>query len=86
MISFICEYTSRSWTDKSETLGKLSKHRLGVPQVRNTVVEVKPNVWEIYNSKTVISTLQISVMLDYDKGCFMQICKGIKTNESCCCI
>ena len=27
LISFISEYTSRSWTDKSETLGKLSKYQ-----------------------------------------------------------
>ena len=31
-----------------------------------------------------ISTLQISAMLDYGKGCFRRICKGIKINESCC--
>ena len=28
-------------------------------------------MWEIYNSKTVISTLQVSVMLDYGK-CFLE--------------
>ena len=39
---------------------------------------------EIYNSKTVISTLQISVELDYGKVYFRRICEGIKINESCC--
>ena len=62
--SFMCEYMSRSWTDKSKTLGKLSKHQS--PWWKHCAVEeyrdswLKPNVWEIYDSKTVISTLQIS--------------------------
>ena len=38
----------------------------------------------MYDSKTVISTLQISVVLDYDKVYFRRIFKGIKTNETCC--
>ena len=32
---------------------------------------------EIYDSKTVISTLQISAVLDYGKIYFRRICKGI---------
>ena len=28
-----------------------------------------------------ISTLQISPMLDYNKDCFTRICKGIKINK-----
>ena len=47
-------------------------------------VPLKPDVWEIYDSKTVISTLQISVVLNYDKVYFRRIYKGIKINESCC--
>ena len=47
-------------------------------------MELKTNVWEIYDSKTVISILQISEILDYDEDCFRRICKGIKINESCC--
>ena len=31
-----------------------------------------------------ISALQISAVLDYGKVYFRRICKGIKTNESCC--
>ena len=38
---------------------------------------------EIYDSKTVISTLQISALLDYWKDCFRKIFKGIKINKSC---
>ena len=30
-----------------------------------------------------ISTSQISAMLDYDKDCFKRICKGMKINKSC---
>ena len=37
---------------------------------------------EIYDSKTVISTLQISMMLDYDKDCFWRIYKGIKIKKA----
>ena len=44
-------------------------------------MELKPNVWEFYNSKTVIATLQISAMLDYGKECFWRIRKGFKINE-----
>ena len=77
---------SRSWTDKSKTLGKLSKHQS--PWWKRCAVEeyhdswLKPNVWEIYDSKTVISTLQISAVLDYDKIYFRGICKGTKIKES----
>ena len=39
---------------------------------------------EIYDSKTVISTLQISALLDYGKVYFRKICKQIKINGSCC--
>ena len=86
MISFICESMSRSWTDKSKTLGKLSKHQS--PWWKHCAVEeyhdswLKPNVWEIYDSKTVISTLQISAVLDYGKIYFRGICKGTKIKES----
>ena len=31
-----------------------------------------------------ISALQISAVLDYGKVYCRRICKGIKTNESCC--
>ena len=34
--------------------------------------------------KTVISSLQISGMLDYGKDRFRKICKGIQINKSYC--
>ena len=40
---------------------------VNVAHVRNTAAELKPNVWEIYDSKTVISTLRFPAMLDYGK-------------------
>ena len=37
---------------------------------------------EIYDSKTVIPTLQISAVIDYRKTYFRRICKQIKINEN----
>ena len=57
---------------------------VNVAHVRNTAAELKPNVWEIYDSKTVISTLRFPAVLDYGKDCLRRIRKGIKINESYC--
>ena len=85
-VSFICEYTSRSRTDKSGILGKLGKHQSlswkPCAGYESRCGYLKPSVWEIYDSKTVISTLQISALLDYYKNCFRRIFKGIKNNKS----
>ena len=49
--------------------------RLGIPWW------LVKTAWEICDSKTMISTLQISAVLDYGKVYFKRICKGIKINE-----
>ena len=41
-------------------------------------VPLKPDVWEIYDSKTVISTLQISVVLNMTKFILGEFTKGLK--------
>ena len=65
LISLICEYVSWSWTDKSETLRKLSNHQ------------------NLCWKRSLISTLQISAMLDYGKDCCRRICEEIKINKNC---
>ena len=52
-------------------------HRLAVTWCLNKVFEKSTFL-------KLISTLQISVVLDYGKVYFRRICKGIKINESCC--
>ena len=47
-------------------------------QVRNTGGYLKPNAWKIYDSKTVIFTLQISVMLNYGKIVVEEFVKELK--------
>ena len=54
---------------QTETLAKLSK---APKPMMETLCRL-----EIYDSKTVISTLQISAVLDYGKIYFRRICKGI---------
>ena len=54
-------------------------------RLENTVVVSQNLTFEKSSTlKTVISTLQISVMLDYSKDCFRRICEGIEINKRSC--
>ena len=59
---------------QTETLAKLSK---APKPMMETLCRLGICRLEIYDSKTVISTLQISAVLDYGKIYFRRICKGI---------